>query len=274
MSVKLLAGRHTSLRENNRKSQPPVGRKSLEADERSHAKNLAAQVRYFVADYPDIIRLASERVLFLNRIERLAALIVFWGARMNLTAEPDNPGELAFHIIDSVIPVISADSEEFLRHAFCAGSRVLDLGSGAGFPALVLASASRANFTLIESRRKRSSFLAVAVAEMELKNVVLESRRVEQNRPNSSRSDKNTRANEGHFDVVTARAFALPSTFHSLAGSALKPGGIGILYANPGQNLALPDAEKNGLHEFLPVAYTVPRGDRLIERILGLWRRR
>jgi 16S rRNA (guanine(527)-N(7))-methyltransferase RsmG len=262
------------LRENDRKSPRPGGRKSSGADERNHAKTLAAQVRSLVADYPDTIRLASDRVLFLNRIERLAALIVFWGVRMNLTAEPGNPGELAFHIIDSVIPLISADGEEFLRPAFRAGSQVLDLGSGAGFPALVLASASRANFTLIESRRKRSSFLAVAAAEMNLKNVVVESRRVEQNRANSGRSGKSTGASVGQFDVVTARAFALPSTLHSLAGSALKSGGIGMLYANPGQNLALPDAVKNGLHEFRLVPYRIPRGDRVVERILGLWRRR
>jgi len=235
------------------------------------AKALAAEVRSLVADYLDGIRFAADSILFLDRIERFAAMIAFWGARMNLTAEPDDPRELAFHIIDSLIPVILGGNEELLRHAFRAGNRVLDLGSGAGFPGLVLASVSAANFSLIESRRKRSSFLAVAAAEMDLKNVVVEARRMKPARASSSRSAEDAEPKLcSYFDVVIARGYALPPAFHSAAASALRQGGIAILYANPGQNLA----QANRLHEFRLLPYTIPRGSRVVQRILGVWRLR
>src|SRR5437899_4795677 len=77
----------------------------------------------------------------------------------------------------------------------------------------------------------------------------------------------------GAFDAVTAKAFAAAPVFHSVAASALKLGGTAILYANPGQDLALGLAEKDGLYEFRKIAYAVPRNRNLVQRILGLWRR-
>ncbi len=250
-------------------------KKSGPSDEGTQIKLLGAQTRSIVAEYLDEIHFAGDCIPFLDRIECLGAIIAFWGARMNLTAEPDNPRELAFHIIDSLSPVIFADSEGLLKHAFRAGNQVLDLGSGVGFPGLVLASASSATFTLIESRRKRSSFLAVAAAQMNLSNVVVESRRLMAKRAGSNASWKGTEANPSDsFDVVTARGYALPSAFYPAAASTLRPGGIAILFGNSGQDLALPDAEKNGLYEFRSIAYMIPRGSRMVERILGLWQRR
>jgi 16S rRNA (guanine(527)-N(7))-methyltransferase RsmG len=249
------------------KSTPPVGL--------TDAKAIAGQVVSLVAGYLDSIRFTSDRILFLERIERLSTTMAFWGARMNLTAEPGDPQELAFHIIDSLIALTFADSEELLRHAFLVGNQVLDLGSGGGFPGLVLASASPANFTLIESRRKRSSFLAVAAAEMDLKNVTVEAARIKPHSFCSRRAGEYAQGELcGGFDAVTARGFAVPSVFHSAAAAALKPGGVAILYANPGQNLALPEAEINGLDGFRARPYTIPRGGRAVQRTLGLWRRR
>ena len=242
--------------------------------ERNRIKELAAQVRLQVADYLGGLPYSWERELFFERIERLAALIAFWGARINLTAAPGDPHELSFHILDSLAPITFSSGEVSLRHAFEVGNQVIDLGSGAGFPGLVLASASFTNFTLLESRGKRASFLAVAATEMGLKNVVVESRQINPGRTTSSRSRRDAQAKAyGGFDVVTARAFALPSTFQSAAASALKPGGMAILYANPAQKLSLMDAEKIGLDDFRRVAYTVPRCDRTVERILALWQR-
>jgi len=201
-------------------------------------------------------------------------MIAHWGARMNLTSEPDNPQELSFHIIDSLMPIILANDEELLRQAFSVGNHVLDLGSGAGFPGLVLASASAANFTLTESRRKRSSFLALAAAEMKLINVRVQSQRITPGHLSCGSLSADGRTGVcGYFDVVAARGYAVPRVFHATAGAALRRAGIAILYGNRGQELDSAEAAKNGLIEFRPLNYTVSRQDSTVARILGLWRR-
>jgi 16S rRNA G527 N7-methylase RsmG len=290
--------------------------------QRDHADVVAGQVRAILADFLDSVDFQFNRALFLDRVQRLSALIAFWGTRVNLTAAPGDPREIGFHIFDSLAPIIFAEHEQLLKRAFQCGAQLLDLGSGAGFPGLVLASAVPATFTLLESRRKRASFLAVAAAEMGLENVTVERRLPILHQPTSSRSIKPqtspflpshrsqeankhgstsaecgresgepqsspanysavsrgslfiTRTERGSaFDAVTARAFAAGPRFHTTAAAALKFGGIAILYANPEQNLALADAEKNKLCEFKRIFYEVPRDGRVVQRILGLWRR-
>jgi len=150
---------------------------------------------------------------FTDQIEQTG--VARWGAKMNLTAHPEQPEEVAFHIVDSLMPVILATEQaSILAGAFALGRTVLDLGSGVGFPGLVLAAAAPAQFTLVESRRKRASFLQVAAAEMGLKNVTVESGRAEQIEL----------ANQ--YDLVTARAFGDAATFLELAKQALKPDGL------------------------------------------------
>ena len=107
---------------------------------------------------------------FLERIEKMAATLALWGAHTNLTAEASEPAEIAFHVIDSLAPIAFASGadREALEAALAEGASALDLGSGAGFPGLVLAAAFEARFTLGESRRKRASYLQVAAHEMDL----------------------------------------------------------------------------------------------------------
>lgn len=200
---------------------------------------------------------------FAARIEKLAAEIALWGARINLTAEPENPSELAFHVLDSLMPLVLGARPEGapIKDAFMAGRLVLDLGSGAGFPALVLAAAAKARFTLLEARRKRASFLAVTAAAMGLRNVTVEPERGD---PAKFKPV---------FDVVTARAFGRPAEFYRGAAAALRGGGLAILYANPGQRLELDAAQSSGLGEYVRLEYPVRRGDRTAARMLAIWRR-
>jgi 16S rRNA (guanine(527)-N(7))-methyltransferase RsmG len=189
---------------------------------------------------------------FLTRIETFAYNLALWGARMNLTAHPEDPEEIAFHIIDSLMPLVTAsDPGSLLSGRFARGIEVLDLGSGAGFPGLVLAAGCDAHFALVESRRKRASFLQIAAAEMALHNVVIETRRAE---------DLDL---AGRFDLVTGRAFGDVSKFFSLAVSALKPGGLAILYANPSQRLD---------PKVVRIPYHLERDGQRVERILAIRR--
>jgi 16S rRNA (guanine527-N7)-methyltransferase len=229
-------------------------------------ETIAREVRAIVDDSVKRHRLLTSP-RFLDRIEGLAAALATWGVRMNLTAEPEDPSELAFHIVDSLAPLFlaSRDDGAFLIGTFSAGKRALDLGSGAGFPGLVLAAASEAHFTLAESRRKRASFLIVTASEMGLQNVTVEAAHVDASQVKT--------VFEPAFDVVTARAFGDPVSVYRLAAAALKPGGFAILYANPSQRLQLEEAGASGLGEYRRLAYKVERGDSIVNRILAVWRR-
>jgi 16S rRNA (guanine527-N7)-methyltransferase len=155
----------------------------------------------------------------------MAATIVLWGASTNLTANSSDPHELAFHITDSLAPIAYANdpNRAILEDTLGPDRLALDLGSGAGFPGLVLAAAFDAHFTLVEARRKRASHLVAAAAEMQLSNVGIEQRRAE--------SEKI----EGSFDIATARAFGPINHLCQAAASALRPGGYLMLYLSAGQ---------------------------------------
>lgn len=190
---------------------------------------------------------------FSSRIEKFAACIALWGSRNNLTAHPEDPEELAFHVIDSLMPILlAAAPKSLLADKFLEGARILDLGSGAGFPGLVLAAASSASFTLVESRRKRASFLKFATAEMALQNVVVEMQRAEEVGLDHT------------YDLVTARAFGDAAEFFALAMDALKPHGLAMLYANPSQAFSA---------EVQRIPYQVTRRGEPVDRILALRRR-
>ena len=92
-----------------------------------------------------------------------------------------------------------------LAPLFPAQARVVDLGSGAGLPGLVLAIARPdLRITLVEPMARRTAFLDEVCAELELGDVEVVRARAEQ------WTDQQTGQPMGHprFDVVTARALA------------------------------------------------------------------
>jgi 16S rRNA (guanine527-N7)-methyltransferase len=199
---------------------------------------------------------------FRSRIEKFAAALAFWGARINLTSQPDVPTELAFHILDSLMPLIIDDARTAIREGFTHGRKLLDLGSGAGFPGLVLAAAADGDFTLVETRRKRASFLTLTAAAMDLHNVVVEPLRGDS--PRFARG----------FDTVIARAFSRPSEFLRMAAAALRPSGRAILFASPGQALDPEAALSAGLGDEARRSYELERpGVGAVPRILAVWRK-
>jgi len=190
---------------------------------------------------------------FLDRMQTLAELLALWGARTNLTARPSDPVKTAFHILDSLAPVLIAARPDgtaipkMLGEKLGKGRHILDLGSGAGFPGLVLAAASEAHFTLSESRRKRASFLTVAVAEMGLENAVVE----------SARAEGEDIARD--YDAMTARAIGNWASLWRIAAAAIKPGGIAILYLARDQPLDIDLARASGFASCRRVQYEVDR---------------
>lgn len=120
----------------------------------------------------------------LARLARYAALVRKWSAITNLTAAETPAQFLEEHVVDCIAVV-----------PHLPGPRVLDVGSGAGLPGIVLAIA-RADLTvtLLEPRAKRARFLTQAVIELELASVSVACERVEDYRPAVPYDDVVTRA--------------------------------------------------------------------------------
>jgi 16S rRNA (guanine527-N7)-methyltransferase len=192
-----------------------------------------------------------------------ATLLAVWGEKMSLTARPQDATDLAFHIIDSLTPIRLAGSGKLamLNSSLQAGKEVLDLGSGAGFPGLVLAAASRAHFTLCEARRKRTSFLIVTAEELGLFDLTVKGNHVT---PSSFAPA---------FDLVTTRALGDAGNFHGLARAALRRGGFAMLYAGPRQAADFAAQRIAGFELAASVPYDLSRGRETVQRAIVLWRR-
>jgi 16S rRNA (guanine527-N7)-methyltransferase len=236
---------------------------NVESIAKSVGQSIGIDARERVARWLGETRLRP-RDGFLERIEKFAAILALWGAHTNLTADAGDPAEIAFHIIDSLAPFAFASdaNRDALEAALAEGGTTLDLGSGAGFPGIVLAAAFVGRFTLVESRRKRASFLQVAAHQMALDNVAIAQRR----------ASAQTAARG--FDLVTARAFGVSVELYEIAAAALRPGGMLLLYASSGQEpFGAPQARTDHFTESAPWTYRLPHRGHIADRTAALWRK-
>ncbi|KAL5225294.1 hypothetical protein ABZP36_011933 [Zizania latifolia] len=129
-----------------------------------------------------------------------------WNQRMNLTAAADEGEVMTRHVADS-LAVLPPLERAYRAHSASIGGgdmdgiSLIDVGSGAGLPGLILAVARPSwKFTLLESMRKRCSFLEHIVEVMGLSNVDVVCDRAE----NVGQSPDFREA----YDVAVARAVA------------------------------------------------------------------
>lgn len=96
--------------------------------------------------------------------DRYADILLDWNERMNLTRITDEVEMMDKHFIDSLTPT--------LVEAYEGTGKILDLGTGAGFPGMVLAMVSpERDVHLMDSLNKRIIFLDHVVEELGLTNV-------------------------------------------------------------------------------------------------------
>jgi 16S rRNA (guanine527-N7)-methyltransferase len=145
------------------------------------------------------------------RLDSLVALLLKWQDTTNLVAPSTLVEIWTRHIADSLqLLTIVPEARAWV-----------DLGSGGGFPGLVVASAmaghSGAAVHLVESNQKKSAFLREAARILSVPAIV-HARRIEDfiNAPVQS------------FDVVTARALAPLDKLMRYASPLLKTGAIGL----------------------------------------------
>ncbi|WP_456450600.1 16S rRNA (guanine(527)-N(7))-methyltransferase RsmG [Hydrogenimonas sp.] len=119
-----------------------------------------------------------------QRLKKFVDLLMDWNRVHNLTGAKTREAVEA-QVEDSLYPLT------FLPHA---PKSLLDIGTGAGFPGLVLACAwSECDTTLCEPLQKRAAFLRYAARELGLDKVTVEAKRVEALAPRP-------------YDLVTSRA--------------------------------------------------------------------
>jgi 16S rRNA (guanine527-N7)-methyltransferase len=125
------------------------------------------------------------------RLERLVAMVVEENGRQNLMSKPSEEAIWLRHMADSA-QLLNAVSRETAARL----GPWLDLGTGAGFPGLVIA-AMRPDWTvvLVESRKKRVDWLVRAASELGLGQCRVEGRRLEH-------------VETFEAGVISARAFA------------------------------------------------------------------
>lgn len=127
-----------------------------------------------------------------EKLQQYHTLLLDWNTRMDLTNVEEKDMAL-LHYADSLMP---------LSHTayFPFGAKLIDVGTGAGFPGMVLAIARRdMQVTLLDSQQKRCAFLAHVVEELQLNNVEVVHNRAE---------DAGRGEGREKYHVVTARAVA------------------------------------------------------------------
>jgi len=166
-------------------------------------------------------------------LERYLELLCEWNQRFNLTAIESPDEVLTKHFLDSLACARAVD--------FASQRTLVDVGTGAGFPGLVLKIAyPHLRVTLLDAVRKRLGFLSHVAAELRLNDVeVLHARAEDVARPGAQARGPKSQPSPAapvlreRFDVVTARAVARLNVLAEWTLPFAKIGGRVILMKGP-----------------------------------------
>lgn len=154
-------------------------------------------------------------------------LLIEWNEKMNLTAITEPNEVILKHFIDSL--TISKLVEK--------GERVIDVGTGAGFPGIPLSIVNNKDITLLDSLNKRITFLEEVITTLELKNIKAVHARVEEFAKNKKEREM--------YDIATSRAVAPLNVLLEYLLPLVKVGGKCICMK--GSNTEEIDEAKNAL---------------------------
>lgn len=139
-----------------------------------------------------------------QKMSRLLSELQRWGARFNLTAIRDLEAMISGHVLDSLAV-----------RPFIAGTRVIDVGTGAGFPGLPLAiAAPHLRFELLDSNAKKIAFVRHIIGELGVSNASAVQSRAQDYAP------------DARFDTVIGRALTTVGQLVELAGHLVGNGGV------------------------------------------------
>jgi 16S rRNA (guanine527-N7)-methyltransferase len=192
----------------------------------------------------------------LAALDAHARLLLAWNPHVNLTGIRDPNGIALEHVADSLSALPLLLDRLAARRPPRRLPRLLDLGSGAGYPGLPVAVAIPAGqAALVDSVSKKAAFLRVAAAavtrEMASRDEPCPRLGVVAARAEDLARDP---AHRERWDVVTARAVAPLARLAALALPLVRPGGVLLAWKRePGDGslaeeirAAMPELERNG----------------------------
>ncbi len=176
----------------------------------------------------EFIRLTSAPREAVEKLERYAALLVEWSAKFNLVAPSTLPHIWSRHFLDSaqLYPLVPKRD----------GLLLADLGSGAGFPGLVLSVMGVENVHLIESTGKKADFLRAVIGELGLDTVVHQQRFEDMV--------------EFRADIITARALASLKELLPMIMPMLRRESLCLFLKGQNVDVELTEAQKCWMFEF------------------------
>ncbi|MBJ6371976.1 16S rRNA (guanine(527)-N(7))-methyltransferase RsmG [Sedimentitalea arenosa] len=145
----------------------------------------------------------------LERLKQFEALVLKWNPKINLIAKSTVSSIWERHVLDSMQVFDCA------KH----GAHWVDLGSGGGFPGIVIGILAQENacdmrVTLIESDQRKATFLRTAIRETGIEGEVI-SRRIEETDPQNA-------------DILSARALTNLSGLLNFCDRHLVSGGLAL----------------------------------------------
>jgi 16S rRNA (guanine527-N7)-methyltransferase len=164
----------------------------------------------------------------LDRFATYHREILLWNRRINLVSERSAQEIVIRHFLDSLTPAPFLDRPN---------GALIDLGSGGGFPGIPLRIALPGlHLSLVETSRKKSSFLSHVVRTLRLDGVDVIRERVEKLTAGEALA--------GRFDTLISRAaFKLPDLIRT-ASFFLKPGGQLIAMKGPDPQEEMEETER------------------------------
>lgn len=182
-------------------------------NDRNNQDNIIATIR----KEPSLAGLPEE---VHRQLGRLTDLLIEGQSRINLTAIKNVEGIVRYHLADSLTlsPVISKYSEATNRKNL----RIVDIGTGAGFPLLPLAIIHKGiQWFGVESIGKKAAFVQHVAESLQLDNVTVLNDRAEHVATGEMRES---------FDVMTSRAVGPISSLLEVGLPLLRSGGVALLF--------------------------------------------
>lgn len=183
-------------------------------------------------------------------IEQVNSIFIYltelkkWNEKINLTAIKDEQDIIIKHVLDSLSHIKAFTP--------APGLRLLDMGAGAGFPALPIKIAfPELSVSMVDSVKKKTSFLRHIVRTLKLTSTEVFDVRIQQ-LPAALLSG---------FDIVTARAFADMKSALAAGMPFLKPGGMLVLSRGPEETIAQTEMTMAGAVMEKRIDLTLPHSD-------------